>query len=173
MDGTSAVMLSGETSVGDHPVNAVRWMAKIAVAAEQSLETSPARHPEPADRGGGAVMRAAVELGMRTGAAALVVPTSSGASARVCSKYRPAVPIVALADEARVAQQLALEWGVIPTTITCPATVDELISAAIDRAAMIAGLEPGATVVLTAGNLGKRGTTNLIVLRDVPELARH
>jgi pyruvate kinase len=173
MDGTSAVMLSGETSVGDHPVDAVRWMAKIAAAAERSLGTGPARHPEPADHGDGAVMRAAVELAMRTGAAALVVPTSSGASARACSKYRPAVPIVALADEARVAQQLALDWGVMPTTITCPATVDELIKTAIDKAAMIAGLERGATVVLTAGNLGKRGTTNLIVLRDVPSGARH
>jgi pyruvate kinase len=173
MDGTSAVMLSGETSVGDHPVDAVRWMAKIAVAAERSLGMRPARHPEPADQGDSAVMRAAVELAMRTGAEALVVPTTSGASARACSKYRPAAPIVALAHEARVAQQLALEWGVIPTTITCPATVDELIRAAIGRAADIAGLERGAPVVLTAGNLGKRGTTNLIVLRDVPGAPRH
>jgi pyruvate kinase len=167
-DGTSAVMLSAETSVGDHPVGAVRWMAKIAAAAEQSLGATPVLQSESREQRDGAVMQAAVELAMRTGAAALVVPTTSGASARACSKYRPAVPIVALAHDARVAQELALERGVIPATINCPPTVDELIRASIEKAATIAGLEAGATVVLTAGNLGKRGTTNLIVLRDVP-----
>jgi pyruvate kinase len=75
---------------------------------------------------------------------------------------------VALAHDAGVAQQLALEWGVIPSTIAPPATVDELISAGIEQAAGVAALEPGSTVVLTAGNVGERGTTNLIVLRDVP-----
>jgi pyruvate kinase len=168
-DGTSAVMLSAETSVGDHPVGAVRWMAKIAVAAERSLEASPASQSAgSSEERDDAVMHAAVELAIRTGAAALVVPTTSGASARACAKYRPAVPIVALAHDARVAQELALERGVIPTTINCPPTVDELITASIEKAAAIAGLKAGATVVLTAGNLGKRGTTNLIVLRDVP-----
>jgi pyruvate kinase len=168
-DGTSAVMLSAETSVGDHPVGAVRWMAKIAVAAERSLEASPASQSAgSSEERDDAVMHAAVELAIRTGAAALVVPTTSGASVRACAKYRPAVPIVALAHDARVAQELALERGVIPTTINCPPTVDELITASIEKAAAIAGLKAGATVVLTAGNLGKRGTTNLIVLRDVP-----
>jgi pyruvate kinase len=168
LDGTSAVMLSGETSVGPHPVEAVRWMAKIAVAAEGSLETDLSSHTELGEEPEAAVMRAAVELATQTGAAAIVVPTSSGASARACSKHRPAVPIVALAHDAGVAQQLALEWGVIPSTIAPPATVDELISAGIEQAAGVAALEPGSTVVLTAGNVGERGTTNLIVLRDVP-----
>jgi pyruvate kinase len=75
---------------------------------------------------------------------------------------------VALAHDPGVAQQLALEWGVIPSTIRAPETVDELISAAIEHAASVAGFEPGATVVLTAGNIGEHGTTNLIVMRDVP-----
>jgi pyruvate kinase len=168
LDGTSAVMLSGETSVGPHPVEAVGWMAKIAVAAERSLETDLTGRPDPTEAAEAAVMRAAVELATQTGAAALVVPTSTGASARACSKYRPAVPIVALAHEAGVADQLTLEWGVMPSTIAAPSTVDELISAAIEQAASVAALEPGDTVVLTAGNAGERGTTNLIVLRDIP-----
>jgi pyruvate kinase len=113
-------------------------------------------------------MRAAVDLAIRTGAAALVVPTSSGASARACSRHRPAVPIVALAHDHRVAQQLALEWGVIPSTIAAPETVDELINRATEKAASVVSLTPDATVVLTAGTVGERGTTNLIVLRDVP-----
>jgi pyruvate kinase len=168
IDGTSAVMLSGETSVGEHPAEAVRWMAKIAATAERSLGIIQASGPVAADGPEGAVMLAAVELATQTRAAALVVPTSTGASARACAKYRPGVPIVALAHDPRVAQQLALEWGVIPATIACPATVDELIRAAIAKAAKIIALDAGANVVLTAGNIGKRGTTNLIVLRDVP-----
>jgi pyruvate kinase len=167
-DGTSAVMLSGETSVGEHPVGAVRWMAKIAATAESSLGEVPASASGAAAGTPDAVMRAAVELATETGAAALIVPTSTGGSARSCSKYRPSVPIVALAHEPRVAQQLALEWGVIPSTIDAPASVDELINSAIEKAAGVASLTPGATVVLTAGNTGERGTTNLIVLRDVP-----
>jgi pyruvate kinase len=168
LDGTSAVMLSGESSVGPYPVEAVRWMAKIALAAEQNLKTKPGGRSDPAEDPETAVMRAAVELATQKDTAALIVPTSTGASARACSKYRPGIPIVALAHDPGVARQLALEWGVIPSTIPPPETVDELITAAIVHAAEVAALKPGATVVLTAGNIGERGTTNLIVLRDVP-----
>ena len=167
LDGTSAVMLSGETSVGPHPVEAVRWMAKIAIAAEQDLKPSSNRF-ELAEDPGAAVMSAAVQLATHRDAAALIVPTSTGGSARACAKYRPGVPIVALAHDPGTAQQLALEWGVIPSTIPKPETVDDLIAAAIEHGAEVAALEPGSLVVLTAGNVGEKGTTNLIVLRDVP-----
>jgi pyruvate kinase len=168
IDGSSAVMLSGETSVGGHPVEAVRWMGRIVEAAERTLGTDARSRPDGTEHRGDAVMRAAVDLATQTGAAALVVPTSSGASARACSKYRPPVPIVALAHEPGVAEQLALEWGVLPATIAAPATVDELIPVAIERAADVASLEPGATVVLTAGDTGQAGTTNLIALHGIP-----
>jgi pyruvate kinase len=167
LDGTSAVMLSGETSVGPHPVQAVRWMAKIAIAAEQNLKPSSNRF-ELAEDSGAAVMSAAVQLATQKGAAALIVPTTTGGSARACAKYRPGVPIVALAHDPGTAQQLALEWGVIPSTIPRPETVDDLIAAAIEHGAEVAALESGSPVVLTAGNIGEQGTTNLIVLRDVP-----
>jgi pyruvate kinase len=168
VDGTSAVMLSGETSVGEHPVEAVRWMARIVVAAEEGLDAIQARRHDPADDPERAVMRAAVDLATRNGAAALIVPTSSGGSVRACSTYRPAVPIVALAHDHRVAQELALEWGVIPSTLAAPASVDELIDRAIEKAAHVGSLLQGDAVVLTAGSTGERGTTNLIVVRDVP-----
>jgi pyruvate kinase len=168
IDGTSAVMLSAETSVGQHPVEAVRWMAKIVVAAEEGLGTVKAGQPDRDDEQKRAVMRAAVDLATRNGAAALVVPTSSGGSVRACSTYRPSVPIVALAHDPRVAQELALEWGVIPSTLAAPSSVDELINRAIEKAARVGSLSQGDAVVLTAGNTGERGTTNLIVVRDVP-----
>jgi pyruvate kinase len=167
-DGTSAVMLSGETSVGAHPVQAVRWMARIAAAAERTLE---ATHPFNAGldrRHDEAVMRAAVNLALQTNAAALIVPTTTGASARACARHRPPVPIVALAHDPVVARQLALEWGVLPTTIVRPHGIDEMSGEPMEKARSAAALDPGATVVLTAGQTGRRGTTNLILLHELP-----
>ncbi len=168
LDGTSAVMLSGETSVGEHPVQALRWMAKIAATAERTL--GPARPVGAAADGrhDEAVMRAAVDLALQTGAAALIVPTSTGASARACSRHRPQVPIVALAHDPGVARQLALEWGVLPATVARPQGIEELAGEPLDKARAIAALDPGETVVVTAGQTGRRGTTNLILLQQVP-----
>jgi pyruvate kinase len=168
LDGTSAVMLSGETSVGDHPVQAVRWMAKIAAAAERTLGAARPTSDAADGRRDEAVMRAAVDLALQTSAAALIVPTSTGASARACSRHRPQVPIVALAHDPGVARQLALEWGVLPTTIARPHGIEEMAGESLDKARATAALDPGATVVLTAGETGRGGTTNLILLQRVP-----
>ena len=170
LDGTSAVMLSGETSVGEHPVGAVQWMAKIAATAERTLRQVEPTDIGQASPGDGAVMRAAVDLATRTDAGALIVPTSTGASARACSRHRPQVPIVALAHDPVVARQLAVEWGVIPTVIASPGSIDDLVDAPIEKARVAASLKPGTPVVLTAGQTGRRGTTNLILLEEVPEL---
>jgi pyruvate kinase len=170
LDGTSAVMLSAESSVGQHPVEAVQWMARIATAAERSPNIASASGPDPGAGPAGPVMRAAVDLAAWTGAALLIVPTSTGASVRACARYRPRIPIIAVAHDPHIASRLVLEWGVIPTTITPPDTVDELIDAAITHSARITGLAPGDTVVLTAGATGEPGTSNVIVVRDVPQL---
>jgi pyruvate kinase len=168
LDGTSAVMLSGETSVGEHPVQAVHWMAKIAATAERTLGVTQAGRDASNPRQDEAVMRAAVDLAVQTRAAALIVPTSTGGSARACSRLRPQVPIIALAHDPVVARQLALEWGVVPTTVDRPHSLRELAGESIEQARVVASLEPGAAVVLTAGQSGKRGTTNLILLKEVP-----
>jgi pyruvate kinase len=102
-------------------------------------------------------------------ACAIIVPTATGGTARACAKYRRKRPILALAHNPRVANQLALEWGVQPGTIEELGSVDELIDAALVRARDVAGLQPGARAVLTAGpRSGAEGTTNLIVLRHIP-----
>jgi pyruvate kinase len=167
-DGTSAVMLSGETSVGEHPVLAVDWMAKIAAAAERELRGTDPGDGLGAEPRDGAVMRAAVDLATQTHAAALIVPTCTGASVRACSKYRPQVPIVALAHDPLVARQLALEWGVTPAVIAGPQSLDQLVDALMQKPGVMASLKPGAVVVLTSGEAGRHGTTNLILLREVP-----
>jgi pyruvate kinase len=168
IDGTSALMLSAETATGPHPVEAVRWMAALAQTAERAPGIVRARGPVPADGADAAVLRAAVDLATQTGAAALIVPTETGGSARACAKYRADVPVVALTPDPRVAGQLALEWGVVAATLERAAAVEELVRSGVERATAAAGLQPGMRVVLTAGSsVGASGTTNLVVLRDL------
>jgi pyruvate kinase len=169
IDGTSAVMLSAETSVGDFPVEAVRAMAEIAHAAEHAPEIHGRARELHGETAASAVMHAAVELADEVDAAALVVPTSTGGAARACAKYRRRRPIIALAYEERAANQLTLEWGVKPYAVAVADTVDEMIDAALEGARDHAGLPSGARVIVTAGRqTGTPGGTNLIMVREIP-----
>jgi pyruvate kinase len=169
IDGTSAVMLSAETSVGAHPVQAVRAMGQIAEAAEEAPIIRGAAHTVEPSGPDAAVMHAAISLADDVDACALIVPTATGGTVRACAKYRHRRPIIALAHDQRVANQLALEWAVRPTTMGAAESVDELIDAALEHARDFAGLEPGARAVLTAGRrTGTPGATNLITLREIP-----
>ena len=169
IDGTSAVMLSAETSVGTFPVEAVRAMAEIAGAAEQAPEIHGRARGTVGETAAAAVMHAAVELADEVDAVALVVPTSTGGAARACAKYRRRRPIVALAYERKAANQLTLEWGVQPVAVEVADTVDDMIDAALLAAREHAGLPSGARVIVTAGRqTGTPGGTNLIMVREIP-----
>ncbi len=169
IDGTSAVMLSGETSIGAHPLSAVRLMAELATAGEQAPEIHGRARDHGVDATGPAVLVAAVQLAERLQAAAIVVPTQSGAAARECAKYRPRQQIIALAHDPRVVRHLALEWGVLPLQFDASTTVDEMIDRALATVRDEAGLPVGALVVLTAGRrTGTPGATNLLMVREIP-----
>src|SRR3954452_12387869 len=169
IDGTSAVMLSAETSVGAFPLEAVRAMAEIATAAEESPVIHGRARPVITGSTGEAVMRAAVELADELDAAALIVPSSTGGAARACAKYRRRRPIVALTHLNGVAEQLSLEWGVYATPMPTADSVDDMIDLALLTARDYAGLESGARVVLTAGRrTGTPGATNLVMVREIP-----
>jgi pyruvate kinase len=169
IDGTSAVMLSAETSIGEYPVEAVRVMSQLAEAAEEAPEVRGRARGGSRDSPAAAVMHAAVELAEELDAAALLVPTSRGGSPRACSKYRRRRPIIALPDNETVANQLTLEWGVYPQTMDVSGSVDELIDRALLTAKDFAGLASGARVVITAGQrTGTTGATNLIMVREIP-----
>jgi pyruvate kinase len=168
IDGTSAVMLSAETSVGRYPVEAVGAMAEIAEAAEEAPEIHGRAHGIVQDTPAAAIMHAAVQLADEVDAAAIVIPTKTGGAARACSKYRPGRPLVALANDDGVAEQLALEWGTYATRMVDVDSVDDLIDTALVTTRDFAGLEPGARVVITAGRAGIAGGTNLIMIREVP-----
>jgi len=169
IDGTSAVMLSAETSVGRYPVEAVRAMATIAEAAEEAPEIHGRARDIVQDTPAAAIMHAAVELAHEVDAAAIVIPTSTGGTPRACAKYRPRRPLIVLAHQPGVAEQLALEWGVYATRMDHADTVDELIDSALEGARDFAELAPGSKVVITAGRAGIAGGTNLIMIREVPE----
>jgi len=169
IDGTSAVMLSAETSVGAYPMEAVGAMAEIALAAEESPVIHGRARAVATGSTAEAIMRAAVELADELDAAALIVPSSTGGAARACAKYRRRRPIIALTHSPGIAEQLTLEWGVYPTSMPAAETVDEMIDLALLIARDFAGLDPGARVVLTAGRrTGTPGGTNLVMVREIP-----
>lgn len=113
LDGTSAVMLSGETTVGRYPAEAVGSMAEIAVEAEYGAPLSLDVR-SPAGGRAEAVMQSAVHLAQQVSAVALVISTVGGGAARAAAKYRPRLPVIALSGNERVRRQLALEWVAIP-----------------------------------------------------------
>jgi pyruvate kinase len=166
IDGTSAVMLSAESSVGQHPVEAVAALSVISQAAEESPDLRLRVRSRDIAAGSSleAVMHAAVQLADSLGAAAIIVPTATGASARACSKYRPNQPIVALAHDPRVAEQLTLDWGVYPVVADVAESLDSFVEGALAVARDVAGLRAGDRIVVTHGHrAGTPGSTNAII----------
>jgi pyruvate kinase len=164
LDGTSAVMLSGETAIGDYPVEAVEYMARIARAVEPSMGY---RHelPEAAENPtiGQAMSNAACDLAEALQAKAILVPTFTGRTANAVARLRPRRPIVALTHVDWALRQLALEWGVTPLLIPEMSDVETLWSAALEAARRAGLVEAGDRVVITAGTaVNIPGSTNVI-----------
>jgi pyruvate kinase len=164
LDGTSAVMLSGETAVGEYPIEAVAYMDRIAKAVEPSMGY---RHEIPAaDQNptiGGAMSNAACDIAEALRAKAILTPTYRGRTASSVARLRPARPIIGLTHIEWARRQMALEWGVTPLQIPQCGDVEELWNTSV-RVAREAGLiEAGDRVVLTAGTqVNLPGSTNVI-----------
>ncbi len=166
LDGTSAVMLSGETAVGNYPVESVVTMDRIARAVEPSLAY---RHElaqaagEPFPTVGEAMSNAACDIAEVLGATAILVPTYSGRTASAVARHRPRRPIIAVTHKRHAVQQLALEWGVFPAEIEECRDMEHLWARALDAARVSGIVEPGDRVVITAGTaVNVPGTTNVI-----------
>ena len=164
LDGTSAVMLSGETAMGDYPVEAVAYMDRIALAIEPSMGY---RHEIPeADQNptiGGAMSNAACDIAEALRAKAILVPTFSGRTASAVARLRPRRPIVALTHMDWAMRQMALEWGVTPLKIEEGTNIDQLWEMAVAAAREAGFLEAGDRVVITAGTaVNIPGSTNVI-----------
>lgn len=169
LDGTDAVMLSGETASGRYPVEAVETMARIVAAAEQGLEQAPipAQAPSPAPFPA-AVCAAGARAARETGAKVVVAFTESGTTARLLSKERPPVPIVAYTPHDAVRRLMALYWGVLPRAMRTIPNTDELIRE-LERSLREEKLaESGDRIVILLGApAGTRGRTNLMKLHTI------
>lgn len=172
-DGTDAVMLSAETSIGKYPVEAVRVMDRIAKETDNELRS---RGYQDVPRAAGVtiadiVADAAYRSGHDAGAAAIVVFTSSGSSARLISRYRPPVPIYAMTHREKVARELAVNYGVFPLIVPEVQSTDEML-ALIDRIFLGRGiLKRGNPVVFVAGQpIGRAGTTNLMKIHRLGDV---
>ena len=164
LDGTSALMLSGETAVGDYAVEAVATMDRIARVIEPSMDY---RHelPEANENPtiGGAMSNAACDIAEALGARAILVPTSTGKTPSAVARLRPRRPIVALTHAGWAMRQLALEWGVTPLEIPETHDVEDLWNRSVSAAREAGLVEPGDRVVITAGTaVNIPGSTNVI-----------
>jgi pyruvate kinase len=172
LDGTDAVMLSEETAVGRFPAAAVNIMARIALDAETLLAERPAGVMEPGDEPGmtgQAVADAAVRLSRQVGAAAILVCTRSGATARLVTRAHPLTPVLALTPDESVYHRAALLWGAVPLKLAEADTAEAVERLALRTALESGHVQPGQTVVLTAGlPLHTPGTTNTIRVVTVP-----
>lgn len=166
IDGTDAVMLSAETAVGAHPIEAVQMMDRIArsVEANENYMRAMREHvPTPDATTADAVALGAVEMAYNLNAKLIVTFTSSGSTAQRVSRNRPPTPVLAITPNARALRQLAVVWGVVQHHSDDIHNTDEMVEFAT-RAIQTTGLaQPGDRFVITAGvPFGMRGTTNLI-----------
>ena len=170
LDGTDAVMLSNETAVGEHPVEAVATMARIAERIEQEAATNVnARQARDSRRSiPNAISQAVGQIAEQLGAAAIMTLTQSGATARNVSKFRPHTPILAVTPHVNVARQLQLVWGVKPLLVLELPSTGQTFQAAINVALENQLAHEGDLVVMTAGTLqGVSGSTDLIKVEVV------
>ena len=170
-DGTSAIMLSGETAAGKYPIEAVQTMSRIAERTEADIDYIKRFHNLPHEICGNittAISHSTVMTAHDLGSSAIVTVTESGFTARMVSRYRPLCPIVAGTPSKRVWRQLNMLFGVAPQLIEEKKTTDELFQSAIDMAEKSGIVKDGDTVVITAGiPLGKSGNTNLLKVQEI------
>ena len=170
-DGTTAIMLSGESAAGKYPVEAVKTMAKIAESAEKDIDYYMRMNHE-GNAGEAdittAIAYATCSAARDVGASAIITVTLSGFTAAAISRFKPACPIIGCAVDGGVCRQLNLLWGVKSIKVNREEAADALFSAAVAEAKKAGCVKKGDIAVITAGvPLGKAGTTNMIHVVEV------
>lgn len=174
LDGTDAIMLSGETAAGNYPIEAVKVMSEIADSTENSqdfIDSSNYRTTWMDSFTTNAISRSTRALSSQLGAAAIITSTSSGSTAKAVSRLRPMVPIIAATFNEDVMRKLALTWGVYPVISQICAGTDEVIDRSIMSAMDKEFVKQGDLIIITAGvPVGVGGTTNLIKVHTIGEI---
>jgi len=174
LDGTDAIMLSGETASGKYPVETVETMSRIArrtemtINYEANLKKIRKNHVPNVPN---SISLATCNTAMDLNASAIITATQSGHTARIVSKYRPECPIIAVTPYEKVARSLALNWGVIATIATKVNTTDELVARSADIALETGLVKKGDLVIIAAGiPVNYSGSTNMLKVHIVGEI---
>ena len=174
LDGSSAIMLSGETAAGNYPVKSCEMMRKIAVKIEDSLDYKiivDSTNDEHEINITNSIAKATREAALDLDAKVIIAATTSGLTARNISKFKPKSPIIAATTNEKVRRQLAIEWGVYPIRATLASSIDDLFYESINILKNIKFVKEGELVILTAGMpLGKAGSTNIMMVKTVGKL---
>ena len=168
-DGTDAVMLSGETTVGKHPIETVAAMAKICETAEKYAEFHYSEEDERVVEAQSAIADAVVDTTKRLNAKLICAATISGSTARVISNLKPKATVLALVPDEKTGRRLALNWGVYPTLLPVCNSTDEVLTKSIASAKEYTDLVKGDIVITTGGfpNNAVSRTTNLMKIEVV------
>jgi pyruvate kinase len=174
LDGTDAIMLSGETAAGMYPLEAVQTMDRIAKTTEKAVDyrsivtkLSKAREVNLTDAMGQAVAHTAINLRVK----AVIAPTESGYTAKMISKFRPGVPIIAVTSSIIPSRKLTLVWGVYPIVGKKAYSTDEILEVAVEESILHQYVTHGDLVIITAGlPVGQAGTTNLMKVHVIGDM---
>ena len=167
LDGTDAVMLSEETASGNHPVGALRYMARIVASAEEAFPHDRYLGLKPGPGVSESVAHAACVLADHLGAAAVVAPTSSGRTAAHVSRFRPRQPVIAVSPNETTVRRSTLYWGCEPVCTGPPEADEDVVELAVRMALASGRVNPGDLVVVTAGHpFWVPGSTNMIRVRS-------
>lgn len=174
LDGTSAVMLSGESANGKYPVEAVKTMRKIVEVTESSIdydEELRKRIKDVSNTTTNAIGKSTCTIAKDLKAEAIITATTSGFTTRSISKFRPFSKIIATTTKEKVRRQLSLEWGIDAIVVEDYKNTDDVIENSINMSLKEGLIKPGDTVILTAGvPVGLAGSTNLIKVQTIAEI---
>jgi pyruvate kinase len=172
MSGTDAVMLSDETAVGEHPIDAVKFLSRIAHSAELSFEFEEYKlrlRDSDRDTVPDAVAYAACAAANKVGAGVIVACTETGSSARLVAKYRPQQPLYGVTGNSRTLQRMCLYWGVTPLTLSSVVSREEETSESLKKVAAREKLPSKSRAIVTGGALAKKaGSTTIMEIREIP-----
>lgn len=175
LDGTDAIMLSGETAAGIYPVESVKTMDKIASRIEETLNHKQLVYERSKEKGANmteAISQAVAHTSLNLQVSAILAPTESGNTAKMIAKYRPGVPIIAMTSSDEVCRNLALVWGVVPIVAPHHVTsTDGVLEQVVQQSLDNGYVKHGDLVVITAGvPVGEAGTTNLMKLHVIGDM---
>ena len=173
-DGTSVVMLSGETAAGEYPVESLKMMVQVIEETEKDIDYK-ARFDEDVwkkldNNVLNAISEVSVVTSFKVGAKAIIAPTRTGNSVRMISSFRPSCPIIAITMDQRIQRQLNISWGIQPLLNEFISNQKQLFEKVMERAVESSLVESGDLVVLTAGiPTGSEGKTNMLKLQKIGE----